>query len=680
MSQFHRDLRNLESCVAKKSTANPNGLNRDEMIALCKSLGLKCNTKTTKAEMCQMLIDYYDTGSVSSVESLESPESPESPSSLSRAGTFASGKSSKTTASAYVFTPPPVEDWKMTTSFSAPAPGVDAAFKKTKLKIKKMVTDAPAAQAEPDKKVIVLDECASKKTIANPNGNSREELVEMCKSLNIKHTTKTTKIEMCRMIKAYYDKEHGRSPSLNLSPSPLAVAAATATAPVKKARIVSKKTKTPEMTQVSSSGSGNQDQDVATRTYNETYTLTFGDQAENHKGMEIIGQMVKEGFTIEDLNIAEKWFKSKGLKTEMIDLLEYLPREDRPKADPAWVLVIRKAVKVLTGATADDFYDEQERLPKDTKAFMYGKVLNKKARHNLCFSEQCQEPNYEQKMGRIVAFKDLPLLNNLRNRLPDTIGPKARSLVAEGNYYHKPSECGIGWHGDSERKIVIALRLGLAMSMQYQWYKNSLPVGERCKLVLEHGDIYYMSEKAVGTDWKSRSKYTLRHAAGSKKFTDPPPKKKATEVKKRSKTAAAAHLVSDDEGQQREEAVMPSSLGTTDIKAKPLSFNLKPKVKKQIKGQAADPTETIKQFAKKSLQLKVPEVIRGIMELYNRPESDIRRAISSEQVKEVIDTMIEDYELDGEVDTFVDPPSGWIREYLYDIMPDVFYNSEEDES
>ena len=27
-----------------------------------------------------------------------------------------------------------------------------------------------------------------------------------------------------------------------------------------------------------------------------------------------------------------------------------------------------------------------------------------------------------------------------------------------------------------------------------------------------------MSEKAVGADWKLRSKYTLRHAAGAKKY------------------------------------------------------------------------------------------------------------------------------------------------------------------
>jgi hypothetical protein len=36
---------------------------------------------------------------------------------------------------------------------------------------------------------------------------------------------------------------------------------------------------------------------------------------------------------------------------------------------------------------------------------------------------------------------------------------------------------------------------------------------------LEHGDMYVMSEKTTGFDWKSKTKYTLRHAAGCDKYT-----------------------------------------------------------------------------------------------------------------------------------------------------------------
>ena len=77
---------------------------------------------------------------------------------------------------------------------------------------------------------------------------------------------------------------------------------------------------------------------------------------------------------------------------------------------------------------------------------------------------------------------------------------------------------GLGFHGDSERKRVIAARLGADMLLEYQWFHQTRPVGRRYSRTLKGGDVYVMSEKATGWDWKKRSKYTLRHAAGCKKF------------------------------------------------------------------------------------------------------------------------------------------------------------------
>lgn len=42
-----------------------------------------------------------------------------------------------------------------------------------------------------------------------------------------------------------------------------------------------------------------------------------------------------------------------------------------------------------------------------------------------------------------------------------------------------------------------------------------MPIGKRAEIILQHGDMYVMSEKAVGTDWQRPSKIELRHAAGS---------------------------------------------------------------------------------------------------------------------------------------------------------------------
>jgi hypothetical protein len=109
-------------------------------------------------------------------------------------------------------------------------------------------------------------------------------------------------------------------------------------------------------------------------------------------------------------------------------------------------------------------------------------------------------------------------LNTLRKNLLFIIGEKALDLKAEGNYYYDITKCGIGYHGDSERRRVVGVRIGATLPLRYQWFYQSKSIGPFINFNLEHGDIYIMSEKAVGTDWKSSNIPTLRHAAGCDKF------------------------------------------------------------------------------------------------------------------------------------------------------------------
>ena len=53
----------------------------------------------------------------------------------------------------------------------------------------------------------------------------------------------------------------------------------------------------------------------------------------------------------------------------------------------------------------------------------------------------------------------------------------------------------------------------------FNWFHKNQPLGEKITLNLNHGDIYVMSEKAVGQDWKKMNSYTLRHSAGADKYT-----------------------------------------------------------------------------------------------------------------------------------------------------------------
>lgn len=239
-------------------------------------------------------------------------------------------------------------------------------------------------------------------------------------------------------------------------------------------------------------------------------TITFGDCAENHVGMQKLGEKSNKGLTLEELELIQQHFTNSELVNLTINDYE-----------PAYLLIIRNAVDLLLkdlNKTSKDLYDEQLALSWDSKAKMYGRVVDKKARHNLCYSDHAQAPDYDNGRGSVVAFDTVPLLNHIRDKLPTLLGQKGNNLVAEGNLYYDPKKCGIGFHGDAERSIVVALRLGESIPLHYQWYLKHKPVGERIKLEIHSGDIYIMSAKAVGTDWKKSSIPTLRHAAGASKF------------------------------------------------------------------------------------------------------------------------------------------------------------------
>ena len=249
-----------------------------------------------------------------------------------------------------------------------------------------------------------------------------------------------------------------------------------------------------------------------------TITITYGDQAENHVGMQKLGHFADKGFTIQDLLFAKDKFEKIGCACELIDLNQSI-KNNKNNIDKAAILIIRNGVSTLLGVPAIEMYHEQNNLEWDKKAYMYGKVVNKHARHNLCYADYDQQPDYSNKKGTIVSWNKIPLTNKLRLIFPEYFGDKAKNLTAEGNNYYDSKKCGIGYHGDSERKIVIGVRLGNKSPLYYTWFKNNKSITKPIKLVLNGGDIYAMSEKATGNDWKRKNIYTLRHAAGSSKYT-----------------------------------------------------------------------------------------------------------------------------------------------------------------
>ena len=128
----------------------------------------------------------------------------------------------------------------------------------------------------------------------------------------------------------------------------------------------------------------------------------------------------------------------------------------------------------------------------------------------------------------MIPFNEVPLLSKLGSEISNIFEDREQSeycatLPCEANYYYDVKDCGIGFHGDSDSKRVIGVRLGARFSLHFQWFHMGRPIGDRFQTTLDHGDLYFMSDKTVGYDWErktgSHHKYTLRHAAGGKKHT-----------------------------------------------------------------------------------------------------------------------------------------------------------------
>jgi hypothetical protein len=253
----------------------------------------------------------------------------------------------------------------------------------------------------------------------------------------------------------------------------------------------------------------------------KVYTITYGDVAENHARMQKIGTLHDRGYSIELLEKVAEKLQAEGLEVEIVRMNMDIAGGSDAKAggsvaERAAVLVIRKGVQHILGSTKE-LIEENDRLEKDKKALMRGRVVNKHARWNLCFGDEDQEPAYEDGRGRIVGWHNIPLMQRIRSKIAEWT--EDVELNAEANYYYDISKCGIGFHGDGERRKVFAMRMGESMPIYYKWFKNSEAISEPIEIMLNDGDMYMMSEKAVGFDWLKKKVATLRHATGCRKYT-----------------------------------------------------------------------------------------------------------------------------------------------------------------
>jgi hypothetical protein len=263
------------------------------------------------------------------------------------------------------------------------------------------------------------------------------------------------------------------------------------------------------------------------------YALTMGEQAEIHVGGTSIGHgLAPNGYKVAELKGIADRFPSAAHLTILSDRLDEKDRDENQAA----VLLIKKGINLIM---RDPKYDdqmlvEQDSIQYDTQYFDRRRktTLHKRARHNTVFHNQGNVHSSDYRQSTVIAYSQVPLLSKLRARLPLVLGEKALELNTEGNFYFETNS-GIGFHGDGERKIVICSSLGTSTTLRFVWRapKSSIAYRESFDLNIEHGDIYIMSEKATGFDWRCTSKFRLVHAAGSNKYLDP----KAKAISKKSK-------------------------------------------------------------------------------------------------------------------------------------------------
>ena len=253
-----------------------------------------------------------------------------------------------------------------------------------------------------------------------------------------------------------------------------------------------------------------------------TWSLTVGNGGENHTGMEFLGNLRKkgQGWNLQQLldakDILEDVFDK---KVELINLnkmcLENVTIPIKDKPNDAYLMIVRDFLteKIHNSFKKELLSYEWDRKYWDTRR---GKVLNKRARANVCYGLEAREANYEEKQGTIISYEQSPLVGKLLKTVEMLMNEE--NLIVEGNQYDNVKKNGIGPHGDTERVCVACLRVGADMPMKFGMFWNSKLRGRPFQTIIKGGDMYFMNEEAVGAEWKSRSKWIWRHCAGANKY------------------------------------------------------------------------------------------------------------------------------------------------------------------
>ena len=255
------------------------------------------------------------------------------------------------------------------------------------------------------------------------------------------------------------------------------------------------------------------------------YSMVFCDCAFSQPGghSKTNGVMAEEGFSADKLRRVCASLNEIGIRARIVDLRADAESKGAPastleRMDEAVVLVIHDGANALTKdpQMANKMLKEHQGLAYDTTTLMYKKVCVARSRRNLYFAEEARPGDMANGQNTVVAWPTVPANVQCLRALTELLGTTDVN-TAVANYYPDPRKCGIGWHGDAERRQTIMVRLGSGSNrrpIHFMWCEKANKIVSPVTIPLQHGDVMVPCAKAVGTDYKTMSVPTVRHATG----------------------------------------------------------------------------------------------------------------------------------------------------------------------
>lgn len=370
-----------------------------------------------------------------------------------------------------------------------------------------------------------------------------------------------------------------------------------------------------------------------------TFTIANRDKSWTHPGSQagklLHGQDMR-GFSRQDLDRLEAGFRKRGLAPQRFRFIELLSSACRAlaglEAQDAELLVIPEAVDhLLEEGASEELFVNLLALQFNEKNIAYGRKVRRHAQQSVVLTNDYECAMYENDEVYVpVVHKMARLPENVRLReiVAKMCGrEELKQGTCEVNRYmnneDNPNLCGVGFHGDRESAgpreedgtckggVVWGVRLGCEnVPLSFQWFTRDQPIGQRfCLEKLPSGTLYFMSRKAVGSDYKKSSQYTLRHAAGGPRYA---PSNLSLQQK------------FDARQKKRQEKDAEKSQGNTESKDKKRKSNVEQKIGEQKiaehKRQKKDTQSSNSQRRKSNLaeqhSIKRQKVASEVMKLF----------------------------------------------------------------